>query len=532
MSALDVLRLLFAVTMVIVASPACRLSHQSGHLAQPIGGILKNQKRKLLVPIALAVSAALAFGTTSVSAKAGNGAVKAAAKCATPLNPALDKKDGAGAALLARAIACGNTNPMKATGSAIKIGLLNPEGPVINFPEYRISAQAAVDYINKELGGIGGDPATGKPGKPIKLEVCKYNALVPAELPGCANKLAAKKPLLVFATLAFGSDHIAIFTKTKTPIIIGTPIFPTDFSTPGAYAIGGGGGCLGVHLGIVWYATQVLKKTRVAVPWAKSAPGIFCFNDLEAKPLDTLAGKTLSGTKIVSTSKFLGKSPTLTYENYPILTGAADVSPEATKIMAFKPDVMIYSNQGSECWTMVNALIKLGWTPATFPIVLTGACIDTPTMAKLGDKIKGVITVGGLSILDPDALTGAYKTDALTYGTKMYTYSKDRKLTGTGFATQGFGGIMTIWQIAQEVKGTLTAKAMTDILKNTNGHRSFGSTGLFCKASFAPYTSVCASQVSASIWDGVALKADKANQNFSGLPLLGKGDALRLAEVK
>jgi len=137
-----------------------------------------------------------------------------------------------------------------------------------------------------------------------------------------------------------------------------------------------------------------------------------------------------------------------------------------------------------------------------------------------------------LSILDPDALTGAYKTDALTYGTKMYTYSKDRKLTGTGFATQGFGGIMTIWQIAQEVKGALTAKAMTDILKNTNGHRSFGSTGLFCKASFAPYTSVCASQVSASIWDGVALKADKANQNFSGLPLLGKGDALRLAEVK
>ncbi|MEY3595951.1 MAG: hypothetical protein RL576_1365, partial [Actinomycetota bacterium] len=97
-----------------------------------------------MVPIALAVSAALAFGTTSVSAKAGNGAVKAAAKCATPLNPALDKKDGAGAALLARAIACGNTNPMKATGSAIKIGLLNPEGPVINFPEYRISAQAAV----------------------------------------------------------------------------------------------------------------------------------------------------------------------------------------------------------------------------------------------------------------------------------------------------------------------------------------------------------------------------------------------------
>lgn len=486
-----------------------------------------------MVPIALAVSAALAFGSTSVSAKAGSGQVKAAAKCATALNPALDKKDGQGAALLARAIACGNTNPMKAKkGKAIKIGFLNPEGPVINFPEYRVSAQAAVDYINKELGGIGGDPSTGTPGVPVKLEVCKYNALVPTELPGCANTLAAAKPLLVFVTLAFGSAHVEIFQQTKTPIIVGTPIFPTDFSTPGAYAIGGGGGCLGVHLGLVWYATQVLKKTRVAVPWAKSAPGIFCFNDLEAKPMDTLAGKTLSGTRIVSTSKKLGTIPTLTYEQYPILTGAADVSPEATKIMAFKPDVMIYSNAGAECWAMVNALIKLGWTPAAFPIVLTGACIDLTTMGKLGDKIKGIITIGGLSILDPDALTGAYKTDALTYGTKMFTYSKDRKLNGTGFATAGFSAIMTLWLVASEVKGTLNAKSMVAILKDTNGHRAFGSTGLYCKLAFAPYTSVCASQVSASIWDGTALKADKDNQNYSGLTLLGKGDVIRLAEVK
>ena len=494
---------------------------------------MKNHKRKFGIPIAGALIAALAFGATSASAKVGGGAVESAGKaCATKLDPALDKKDGAGAAYLARAIACATTNPLKATGKAITIGFLNPEGPVINFPEYRVASEAAVAFINKELGGIGADPATGKAGVPIKLEICKYNALVPAELPGCANKLAQKKPLLVFATLAFGDAHLAIFAKTKTPVIVGTPIFPGDFTSKGVYAIGGGGGCLGVHLGIVYYATQVLKKSRIAVPWAKSAPGIYCFNDLEAKPLDILAGKTLSGAPMKSNSKFLGKVPGLTYEQYPIDTGTADVGPEATKIMAFKPDAMIYSNQGSECWTMVNALIKLGWTPDKFPIVLTGACIDTPTMTKLGDSIKGIVTVGGLSILDPDSLTGAYKSDALVYGTKMFTYSKDRKLTGTGFATQGFSGMMTIWQIANAVKGKVTGTAMVNVLKNTNGYRSFGSTGLYCKLAFAPYTSVCASQVSASIWNGTALKADKKNQDFSGLQLLGKGDALRFSEVK
>ncbi|MFM7746092.1 MAG: hypothetical protein ACKO8T_10595, partial [Actinomycetota bacterium] len=79
--------------------------------------------------------------------------------------------------------------------------------------------------------------------------------------------------------------------------------FAQPGNSPGTVAIGGGGGCLGVHLGLITYATQYvlakdLKKPkggRVGVPWAKSAPGIFCYNDLEAKPLDVLAGKTLSG---------------------------------------------------------------------------------------------------------------------------------------------------------------------------------------------------------------------------------------------
>jgi branched-chain amino acid transport system substrate-binding protein len=495
---------------------------------------LKNQKRKMLVPIALAVSAALAFGATAASAKAGSGAVKAAAKCATPLNTALDKKDGVGAGWLARAIACGNTNPMKATGSAVKIGFLNPEGPVINFPEYRISAEAAVAYINKELGGIGADPATGKAGVPIKLEICKYNALVPAELGNCANTLASKKPAVVFASLAFGDAHVKIFQDTKTPLIVGTPIFPADFTSPGVYAIGAGGGCLGVHLGLIYFATQTLKLDKIALPWAASAPGIFCFNDLEAKPLDILAGKTRSGAAITTTSKLKGTMPTLTYLPISVPTSNPDVAGYAAQIMAFKPNVLAYSNQGNLCWDLMNELIKLGWTKDSFKIVFSGSCIDTATMLKLGDKITGLYTIGGLSILDPDALTGAAKSDALTYGTKMYTYSKDRKLTGTGFATQGFSAMMTLWAIASEsVKaGKVTGAAMVTTLKATNGHRAFGSTGLFCKQAIKPYIAVCATQVSASQWDGTALKAVKTAQSFSGLKLVGAGDALRTSEVK
>ena len=533
-SAVDVLRFLFPVTMVIVVSPACRLSHQSGQSAQPIGGILKNQKKKMLVPFALAVSAALAFGATSVSAKAGSGQVKANTPCATQLKPALDKKMGAGAAFLARAIACGNTNPMKATGKAIKIGFAVPEGPVVNFPEYRIAALAAVDYINKELGGVGADPATGKPGVPIKLVTCSFDIMIPTQQSACVSTLAESKPALVFSSLSFDDTVIAKYAAAGIPVLVGTPIMPSDFTTPGVFAIGGGGGCLGVHLGLVYYATQILKAKKIAVPWAGSAPGIFCFNDLEAKPLDVLAGKSLSGAAITSTSPLKGTMPTLTYLPIKVPTTGPDVASYAAQITKFAPDALIYSNQGNLCWDLVGELLKNGWTNAKYPVVLSGACIDTVTMAKLADKITGIVTLGGLSILDPDALTGEYKIDALTYGTKMYTYSTNRKLTGTGFATQGFGGQMFAWQMMNEAfkDGKLNVKAMVAAIKNTNGHRAFGTLSMNCKKALAPYIGVCATEVSASIWDGTALKADKAHQGFSGLSLVGKGDALRLSEVK
>jgi len=534
MSAVDVLRLLFPVTMVIVVSPACRLSHQSGQSAQPIGGILKNQKKKMLVPFALAVSAALAFGATSVSAKAGSGQVKAATPCATKLKPELDKKMGAGAAFLARAIACGNTNPMKAKGKVIKIGFAVPEGPVVSFPEYRIAALAAVDYINKELGGVGADPATGTPGVPLKLIPCSFNIMVPTEQSACVNSIAESKPALVVSTLSFDDTVIAKYAAAKIPVLVGTPIMPSDFTTPGVFAIGGGGGCLGVHLGLVYYATQILKAKKIALPWAGSAPGIFCFNDLEAKPLDILAGKSLSGAAITSSSKLMGSVPGLTYLPIKVPTTGADVASYAAQITKFAPDALIYSNQGNLCWDLVTELIKNGWTPAKYPLVLSGACIDLVTMAKFGAAINGIITLGGLSILDPDALTGEYKIDALTYGTKMFTYSSNRKLTGTGFATQGFGVMMFSWQMMNEAiaGGKLDVKKMVAAIKNTNGHRAFGTLSMNCKKALAPYIGVCATEVSASIWDGSSLKADKEHQGFSGLGLVGKGDPLRLTELK
>ena len=131
-------------------------------------------------------------------------------------------------------------------------------------------------------------------------------------------------------------------------------------------------------------------------------------------------------------------------------------------------------------------------------------------------SIKGIYTIGGASILDPEALTGQLKVEAKNYGAKMVKYSSDQKLNGTGFATQGYTGIMNIWNILEESGGVkATGDDVRKGFKQTKNHHAFGGTGISCQDAIKPYVAVCATLVSASQWTGTALKAVKNAQNFS-----------------
>ena len=125
----------------------------------------------------------------------------------------LDEVHGAGASKYIADVLCAETKPLKAAGDPVVIGVQNPEGdPNGSFPEYSLATQAAADYINNELGGIGGDPSKGVAGRPIKIELCKM-AITPADSQRCANELAGKKPYVVLSTLNFFGNHFPIYAQ-------------------------------------------------------------------------------------------------------------------------------------------------------------------------------------------------------------------------------------------------------------------------------------------------------------------------------
>ncbi len=410
----------------------------------------------------------------------------------------------------------------EATGEPMKIGVQNLEGdPNGSFPEFSLAMQAAADYVNTELGGLGG--------RPIELVLCK-SVVSPDDSQRCANELAADEVELAISTINFFGNHFSIYQGSDIPVLVVTPITIADFTSEGVYAIGAGGGCLGVHTGLIQFATDQITEfeditiDRVAVPWADTPPGVVCYNDLEAKPLDVLNGTTPGDAERA------GSLPDMTHIGVPIAPATPDATPQATEVLEFDPSVIVFSAQGSDCWNLVDALGRLGWTPQDIPLVLSGSCTDFTAMEAAGDLADGIyITSGSGSNLlgDLETLEGQQLDEATTYQTKSAEYGLSEDDLFKGFATQGFSAVMNIWEASQAVEGDVTGAAIADVIAATDGTvPSFGGPPLNCAGAPVPYIAVCSSDIAMSRWDAASKTLEQLIPSFSGLDLVA-GTELR-----
>ncbi|MGA9277995.1 ABC transporter substrate-binding protein [Ilumatobacter sp.] len=407
----------------------------------------------------------------------------------------------------------------EAAGEPIKIGVQNLEGdPAGSFPEYSIAIQAAADYINAELGGLGG--------RPVEIELCK-SIVAPDDSQRCANELAADGVELALSTLNFFGNHFSIYQGSDIPVIVGTAVTIGDFTSEGVYSTGAGGGCVGLHTGLIEFATNQLEELEdidvetVGVPWADTPPGVVCYNDLLAKPLDVLNGSEPGD------SSRAGEKPDLTYVGVPIAPASPDVSPQATEVLDADPDVIIFSGQGADCWNLVDGLGRLGWTPDDIPLVLSSGCTDFEAMRAAGELAEGIYIVGTSSgLLSPlDALKGDRLEEATIYQEKGAEYGMSEDDIFKTFASAGFSAMMNIWTLAADIDGEVTGQAIADALAATDGTgETFGSTPLDCAGAVEPYVAVCNTTLGANVWNGDDLEL--LIEEFSGFELVA-GTELR-----
>jgi branched-chain amino acid transport system substrate-binding protein len=380
--------------------------------------------------------------------------------------------------------------------------------------------EAAADYVNTELGGLGG--------RPIELVLCK-SVVSPDDSQRCANELAADEVEMAISTINFFGNHFSIYQGSDIPVLVVTPITIADFTSEGVYAIGAGGGCLGVHTGLVQFATDQITEfeditvERVGVPWADTPPGVVCYNDLEAKPLDVLNGTTPGDAERA------GSLPDMTHIGVPVAPAIPDATPQASEVLDFDPSVIIFSAQGADCWNFVDALGRLGWTPDDIPLVLSGACTDFTAMEAAGDLADGIYLTGSVgSVLSPlEDLEGTDRDNAEIYQTKSIEYGLSEDDLNKGFATQGFSAIMNIWEQAQLIDGDVTGAALADGFAATDGSMpTFGGPPLNCAGAPPPYIAVCSSEIAMTQWDAETKTIDLVIPSFTGLDLVA-GTELR-----
>ena len=121
-----------------------------------------------------------------------------------------------------------------ATGSPVKIGLLNPEGSAAtNYPESRVAAEAVVAYANEHLGGLAGHK--------IELVRCELHPEDPATLTTCANQMVQDQVAAVVATTPGGGQLMSpIITKAGIAYTNFSGSSAIEFTEPNAFMWNGG----------------------------------------------------------------------------------------------------------------------------------------------------------------------------------------------------------------------------------------------------------------------------------------------------
>ncbi len=308
------------------------------------------------------------------------------------------------------------------------------------FPNLRPAAEAAVDVVNTELGGIGG--------RPLQIDWCNLNA--PEAGASCAADFANNDD--VVAALSFSifgnADYIGGLAGTKPLYNVG-PLDVADFTSPDSTSFYTGS--LGAGMGLALFAASLAPET-VAVVVTDDAGGRGGYSVFE--PVLQAAGIDVIPVFVPTTST------TPEIESALQAVGATDV------------DVLVIGLFEPGCVSAVDALANLGLdATAEEPVVMSPSTCYAP----------GVREALAASGADFDVPNGWYFSH---YGYNHFVGSADsgidttvsivsealgEEVLGEAAAEQGVGGIMIMAKILNSLGGDYSFDAVNGGLKGFSG---------------------------------------------------------------
>ncbi|CAN5131733.1 hypothetical protein BH09ACT10_BH09ACT10_01220 [soil metagenome] len=291
------------------------------------------------------------------------------------------------------------------------IGFVNGQGAVPSFPEQEKAADAAVDFINSKLGGVGGHP--------VELEKC----FIQAEEDGqkCAGQLLdAKVNIANVGVTVFGNATLYKLIGDKFPTIVTAAVTGPDATTKGVYAMDGGS------------LTNLAALADIAQNKGFKKLSIISSNNPAAKYLmSEIILPDIKARGIEATTVYL--ADTATTPDY--------VSALQTSGAAKSDAVYLLPATVAGCVSLYDGMKQISLTK---PVLGPSQCGNDPMPEKTGGGPEGW-SLAGLNdpvFLDsPEAKTVSDVMDAAGSGS----------VKNVGFAAKGFGDILTITKFANAI---------------------------------------------------------------------------------
>ncbi len=360
----------------------------------------------------------------------------------------------------------GTEGPADESLAPITIGYINQEGGVPSFPEATAGIEAAVEYVNAELGGVDGHP--------VQLETC----LVQAEEDGqrCATQMRNDDDVsfVMTGTMVVGNGSIYSTLGGQKPVIIGFPAVAEDFIAQDAYAFTPG--AVGVVTGMSTFVGEHLDGVHsVAVVHSDNAAGRA---GAESILVPGLADQGITDVTLV---------PVADTATAPDLVSAIQAA-GGDQADLFIPLVSV---QG--CVATYDALQSLGVAP---DVLTTGLCYGTPMTDHLADLgLDDTVPNGwyyadlGYSYFQPDEESGmeTYLAEIAEYGPEGVEY--------TGFAGPVFANLLTMVQLMNGIGAdAISPDTIRDAAQNFHGPMMMIAGPMDC--GFSPiYASLCGHQM-------------------------------------
>lgn len=378
-----------------------------------------------------AVAGALVF-VAGLSA-CSEAATEQGSKATTASDPSCE-----GAALIdcARASTIGDLvpdEPKKATGEPLVLGMVNMESSVAGaYPELTQATQAGVDFVNENLGGVGG--------RPIRLEVCN-TGFSTEESAGCGQRLVeAKVPAVLGGIDVFGNS-IETLRDNRVPYIGGIPVSSQSVRSDNSFQWSGGS--WGATVAFAEHAAKQGKAKKVSIVY-----GDF--------------GSVASSAE-TARSVLQGYGVQVQMVPFPILT--TDLNPALNAAAATDPDAVFVLATDTGCKAGFDGLHALGVDAAKY---FVGACA-APTIV---DSVGTEATDGVIFNVEGPVVGDSSDPDGELYSSVIAQYGEDG-LDPVGAGTVTFRSFMNLYSVLRGIDGAITPDSITKALRTKKDEPSF-----------------------------------------------------------